>query len=262
MRIKQMTTAFFLVMAATPALSATMHVHDSNGVLGTVDTTAGAVSVIGNMCVVMTDIAFDPSGNLYGMSFTSLYSINPGTGASTLIGAHGISAGNALVFGSDGTLYGAGNGTTNLYTLNTTTGAGSSLGSIGFFSGGDLAFAGGDFYLASSSNQLVKIDLDNPGSTAAVGPFGIGNVFGLATAPDGKLYGVAGTSIYEVDVLTGLATNPVSFGGQGLGTAFGQSFYTESGAEPAPIPVPPAGILLAGGLVLLGTARRRKKPSA
>ncbi|MGN7869101.1 hypothetical protein [Paracoccus sp. 22332] len=257
-----MTTAFFLAMAATPALSATMHVHDSNGMLGTVDTTTGAVSVIGDMGVVMTDIAFDPTGNLYGMSFTSLYRIDPGSGVSTLIGAHGISSGNALVFGADGTLYGAGNATTNIYTLNTMTGVGSSLGSIGFYSGGDLAFVGSDFYLASSANQLVKIDLGNPGGTAAVGSFGVSDVFGLATAPGGRLYGVAGTSIYEVDVTTGLATNPLSFAGHGLGIAYGQSFYTESGAEPAPVPVPPAGVLLAGGLVLLGRARRRGKALA
>lgn len=63
------------------------------------------------------------------------------------------------------------------------TGVGSSLGSIGFYSGGDLAFVGSDFYLASSANQLVKIDLGNPGGTAAVGPFGVSDVFGLATAP-------------------------------------------------------------------------------
>lgn len=137
------------------------------------------------------------------------------------------------------------------------TGVGSSLGSIVFYSGGDLAFVGSDFYLASSANQLVKIDLGNPGGTAAVGPFGVSDVFGLATAPGGSLYGVAGTSIYEVDVTTGLATNPLSFAGHGLGIAYGQGFYTESGAEPAPVPVPPAGVLLAGGLVLLGRARRR-----
>ncbi|VDS09223.1 hypothetical protein PARHAE_02414 [Paracoccus haematequi] len=142
------------------------------------------------------------------------------------------------------------------------TGVGSSLGSVGFYSGGDLAFVGSDFYLASSANQLVKIDLGNPGGTAAVGPFGVSDVFGLATAPGGRLYGVAGTSIYEVDVTTGLATNPLSFAGHGLGIAYGQSFYTKSGAEPAPVPVPPAGVLLAGGLVLLGRARRRGKALA
>jgi hypothetical protein len=38
------------------------------------------------------------------MSFTNLYEIDKSTGASTLIGFHGISGGSALVFGADGTL--------------------------------------------------------------------------------------------------------------------------------------------------------------
>ena len=34
----------------------------------------------------LTDIAFAPNGNLYGISFNNLYSINTSTGAATLIG--------------------------------------------------------------------------------------------------------------------------------------------------------------------------------
>jgi len=246
---------------ATPALPAIMYVHDEGGNLGTVDTATGAASVIGNMGVQMTDIAFDPTGNLYGLGFGSLYSIDKTTGASSLIGAHGISVGNALVFGSDGTLYGAGGGSDRLYSLNVSTGVGTSLGTIGFYSGGDLAFVGSDFYLASGSGDLVKIDLANLSNTTAIGSFGVSGVYGLATAPDGTLYGVAGTSIFEVDTLTGLASNAMSFGGQGLGIAYGQSFYTEAGAppEPSPIPVPAAGFLLMGGMAMLGVAKRRSR---
>ena len=46
-----------------------MHVHDGNGGLATVDVITGDVSLIGNMGIVMTDIAFDPTGALYGLSF-------------------------------------------------------------------------------------------------------------------------------------------------------------------------------------------------
>ena len=50
-----------------------MHVDDSSGILGRVDVATGSVSVIGNMGVVMTDIAFNPTGQLFGLSFTGFY---------------------------------------------------------------------------------------------------------------------------------------------------------------------------------------------
>jgi hypothetical protein len=230
-----------------------MHVHDSTGTLGTVDVVTGDATVIGNMGVVMTDIAFAPSGALYGMSFGSLYSINATTAAVTFIGNHGINGGNALVFAADGTLYGAGNGTTALFTINPTTGASTSLGNMGFASGGDLAFNGGNFYLASSQSTLVEIDLANLSSTSAVGSFGVANMFGLATGDDGTLYGVANTSVYTINTGTGAATNPVSFAGQGLGQAFGQSFFTEAGA----VPEPGALALISLALVIIGVMHVR-----
>ena len=63
-----------------------MHVHDSSGNLGTVDAQTGDVNLIGNMGVVLADIAFDPLGNLFGIDSFYLYSINPLTAATSLIG--------------------------------------------------------------------------------------------------------------------------------------------------------------------------------
>jgi hypothetical protein len=131
---------------------------------------------------------------------------------------------------------------------------------MGFASGGDLAFFGGDLYLADSLSRLVKIDLANLANTAVVGSFGVPSVFGLATGNDNTLYAVAGTTIYTVDVTTGAATNPVNFGGQGLGQAFGQSFFTEAGATPVPEPF--ALGLFGVGLAALGLAARRRRLAA
>lgn len=145
----------------------------------------------------MTDIAFDPNGNLFGISFTRLYSIDSSAATVSQIGAHGIPGGNSLVFGTDGTLYAGGTSTRHLFEINTNTGVSTDIGNMGFYSAGDLAFNHGDLFLSSKNNQLVEIDLANGSSGTAVGPFGFSNVYGMATGDDGILYGVSGTSIFS-----------------------------------------------------------------
>lgn len=238
-----------LALVGSSAFAApVMWIHDSAANLARVDVATGDVTSVGNMGIVMTDIAFDPSGNLYGVSFTDLYRINRDTAAATSIGSLGVGGMNALVFGSDGTLYGAAFNNQNLYTVNPTTGQATSLGSTGFSSGGDLAFFGGELYLADSSSRLVRIDIDTPADSDLIGSFGFGSVFGLATGNDGVLYGVGNTQIFSVNVATGAGTLVSNYAGQGLGQAFGQSFVTEAGAPEEP---PPAGVPLPSTLVLL-----------
>jgi hypothetical protein len=123
------------------------------------------------------------------------------------------------VFGTDGTLFAAGGATTSLFTIDPGSGASTDLGDIGFSSAGDLAFNGGEFILASSSNQLIRIELGTSPTGTAIGFFGFTDVFGLATGDDGILYGVAGTQVFSVNTMTGAGTLASSFSGQGLTTA-------------------------------------------
>src|SRR5690606_26738715 len=104
------------------------------------------------------------------------------------------------------------------------------LGSAGHYSGGDLAFHNGNLYMASASERLIRINLADVGESVVIGSFGISNIFGLATGTNDVLYGVGDTLVCQISTTTGTARNCVDYAGQSLGSAFGQSFYTEAGA--------------------------------
>lgn len=258
------------LLLAAPAANAgfALYIHDSANRLGTVDVGTGAVTVLGSLGGdLITDIAFDPAGNLYGVSFTRLYRIDAATAAVTLVGTTGQTGLNALVFGADGTLYSAAFDTTQLYRLNTATGAATGIGNLGIASAGDLAFVGGDLFMSTTSSpdptsfvpsNLLRIGLSGGGvgSVTTVGSLNRFNVYGLARADDGVLYGVSGATIFSVNPATAATTTVRFYGGRGLGVAFGTAFFAEAGATPVPAP-PAAALALVGGLTAHGCARRR-----
>ncbi len=236
-----------------------LYIDDSSNQLGTVDVGTGAVTVIGSMGAdTMTDIAFSPTGQLYGVSFTNLYRINATTGAATLVGSLGLSDQNALVFGSDGTLYAAGNTSGDLYTVNTSTGHASLVGAIGFDSAGDLAFNNGNLYMSSTSNQLIRVNTAT-GAGTLVGNLGFSNVYGLATGDNGVLYGVSGTQIFSVNTTTGTGTLVLDYSGHGLGNANGTSFFSEAVPTPEPTTFTLLGI---GAGSLVGYRWRRNRATS
>jgi hypothetical protein len=196
-----------------------VYINDSRGVLGTVDLATGDVMIIGDTGLALSDIAIDRAGSMFALVGSALYSVNTSTAATTFIG-HSIPGGNALVFGPDGTLYGAGDGT-SLYRIDPSTGGTTTLGNMNFVSGGDLAFQNGQLYMTSRTGHLVRVDLANLVGSAVVGFVGFPEVFGLVTGGDGLLYGGANLRVFQVDVLTGAARNPVSIAGKGLSAVWG-----------------------------------------
>jgi hypothetical protein len=215
--------------AATSANIPTIYVIDNLGNLGTVNVTNGDVHVIGNTGVVMTDIAFDASGVLYGVSTDKLYKINKSTAASTLIGSLGITDATSLEFNKGGSvLYTANN---QLHTVDTTTGLATSIPSSNgfpFSSSGDLTSIGDKFYLTSkiagdvTNNDLVSLDTST-GTGTLVGHIGFPNVYALATNDNVHLYGFSNGNLISINTTTGVGTLVKDISGKGLSNINGAS---------------------------------------
>ena len=213
-----------------------LYVHDNDAELGTVDVASGRATILlQDMEHVLTDIAFTPGGELYGIDFDTLYQIHLASGQLEEIGLHGVPGGNALVFDAAGTMYAAGFRNDGLYEVDPDTADSTLVGDMGYRSAGDLVFHNGELFLASTTDELVKIDLANSAAGTAIGPFGYSDVFGLASAGNGNLYGTAGTTVFEVDLSTGAGIKPRSFDGQGMDRSNGSSFFDESGARKIPL---------------------------
>lgn len=109
----------------------------------------GKTTLISQTADTLSSLAFSANGTLYGLGQGdgNLYTLDPTTGAMTLVGNAGISIGStvgALTFGINGTLYATFDDA--LYSVSTTTGAATAIGDpnvgTGFASISGIAFAG------------------------------------------------------------------------------------------------------------------------
>jgi len=189
------------------------------------------------------DIAFDPSGNLWGLRGNGdIYRIDTATGASSgktqVVSQFGFKlGGNSMTFAGDGTLYMAGTcildpvtfaiGLGCISASNLLTGQGTIVGDSGRSPSGDLAFFGGGLYMTSAN-------------------------FSTPTSPDGLLYAVGNTSVYSVDAATAAAVFIRGYTVGGPVQANGASFQL------APVPAPGTAALLLTGLAAFVSRLRRR----
>ncbi len=215
-----------------------IHVDDFNGFVGTVNVGTESSSVTGYSGAILTDIARTSTGAMFGVDVNNLYSINPNTGAATLIGSLGVSGMNALV-GNGAGLLAASNSSTSIYSINTSTGAATALsGTLGFPSMGDLAFHRGSLYAAVQNgpfSDLVRVTLSGNSFTAT----NLGHVtsendlFGLAKGADNNLYGFAGRKVLKLNTTNPAASTVAVFDYATVALSLGDANGATS-APPAP----------------------------
>jgi hypothetical protein len=156
----------------------------------TINTITGAGTLIGALGVGLDNIAFDRDGTLYGWSGrtsgSSLYRVNPTTGAATRVGVSGITdAGAALAINGSGTMYLAAAGASGaLRTVDKTTGA---VTTVATLSGAPFGSGSIKSLAFDSSGTLFGINLNeggpgNPGAPGATAIVTINPTTGVVTS--------------------------------------------------------------------------------
>jgi hypothetical protein len=251
-------------------------IAEENGNLDKLDVTTGAVSVIKNNGTVYEGLAYNANESvLYGtistafLSPTSLVTINPTTGVSTLVGSNGNGVALTTITNlSNGQLFGV-DSNDNLYQINPNTGAATLIGPTGLSSLTSSFFANSlasngttlDYTLALTGDSSLYTLNTTTGAATLVGSTGVAGIVGSAfagpTFASGQLYGFLTTGQTDViDLATGAAT---SLNSNGLTDIFGGVGVVTSAAVPV-VPLPPAAwpaTALLGGLVCIGAIKKK-----
>jgi len=241
-----LTLAALVSLVSGIARADTFLISNEAGSLYRVDVTSGAATLIGHTGKQLTDIAFSPAGELYGLSDPDdIYRIDLSSIdgkqriATQLLGSLGLYNGGvfnrrevtSLEFGPDGLLYFATNDglrfsggvfvapTGWLGAAQISPFSAQLIGDIGFNNGGDLAFddestlymnacaVTGLFLECSDTRDNSLVRLDPPlGTGTDLGNIDRPNVFGMDFV-DGTLYGVTNESeLLRIHPGTGLGT--------------------------------------------------------
>jgi len=155
-------------------------------------------------------------GSAYPMSMgaSTLYNIDPNTGAATEIGSIGFNGVSSLDFSESGTLYGVGTtagGVQELITINTTTGAGTAVGPTGVDASDhfqDIAFRHADNTLYGYEDGAIYTFNITTGVATYLGDTGDGfpSGNGLAFSPFDTLYKADYQDLWTIDQTTGAGT--------------------------------------------------------
>jgi len=259
---KILNSGLALILLAVGSISASadnLYITDANGNLGYVNLSTDKVTVLGKSGVVLHDIGFTSNGNLYGDTFTGLYSVSLINGASVPVGSFGGygAAGMVGLVGNGVNLLAASQATNELYAVDVSPFSTTALsGTLNGATNGDITFGtDGDLYDILSNGNLDKVVINGTTITSTVvGNTGNTSISGMATESNGTVLAITGTEIYIVDTATAQLTPFLNYGGQGLGNVAGAAIF-DSVVVPEPSSV---ALLLAGVAGLFFYQKRRR----
>jgi hypothetical protein len=214
------------------APAADIWISDQAGHVGLFNTATGALIHGVSTNDPLTDIAF--IGNqMYGTSFTGLYSINDATGASRLLGNYNFTSGMNALLGDGSQLLAASFTSDNVYDINLATHKVTTIATIPYASAGDLAIANHKVYESVALNGVSTGGLYDVSDHKLIGEFKtangavVHNVFGLADNGS-AMYAVAGHEIYSVNLANARLTPLSNDSASGIGMASGAAFANEN----------------------------------
>lgn len=202
----------------------------------------------------MSDIAFGPEGQLYGITSDQLYEIHPVNGDLTPLGQHGITNANALIYDSTGRLLAMGRNSSEVFRLNLSGDTLSSTTRFATLSGlgdgggsaGDITFMNGELVVATNDSRLLWFRFDvNPDRPRLVreidlADMGLDELFGLSVYGD-TLYATGESLNDNDDVVVRFDLSNPNFPSANIvavdetfGDLRGAAHYTESGG---PVPI-------------------------
>jgi len=136
------------------------------GELFRINSANGEAVQVGPLGVNLTALVYGPDGVMYGAAGNQLYSVDPTTGKTTLIGLGSYGPIQSLEFDGSGVLYAVigGRGPDSLYRINTATGAGTLVGprgALGFDDVKGMAFVDGVMYAFTQNGLEISINLSD-----------------------------------------------------------------------------------------------------
>ena len=205
------TTNVYYGMDFDPSATTLYALNDTTGELGTIDLTTTAFTGLVPCPApvdIWTGLSIDPNtGVFYASDATNLYTIDPATGAATLVGPFGTGLMIEIAMGPEGDMYGHDIGTDAIYQIDPNTGAATLVGPTGYNAnyaqGMDFDNQDGTLYIwlyqGSGANIYGTVNL----TTGAVTPLAV-------SAPLGEFEGATKTTAGPPPDLPWLSEDPTS----------------------------------------------------